>query len=459
MVDALHVAVVGSGPSGFYAADTLLAADDPVVRVDVLERLPTPWGLVRSGVAPDHPKIKSVADTFDQIAEHERFRWYGNVDLGVDVTRKELLQRYDAVIYALGAQSDRHLEVPGEQLLGSVAATDVVGWYNGHPHYPDLELPLHGERAVVVGNGNVALDVARMLCTPVADLNRTDIADHALEVLSRSSVREVLVLGRRGPAQATWTTLELRELGDIDGVDVVVEPPGVLDIADDGLPPLVRRNLASLRTIADRPLRAGTRRLVLRFLRSPVALRGSGHVEQVELACNDLVADDAGRLLARDSGAREVIDAGLVVRAVGYVGVPVEGLPFDPVAGHIPHDEGRVVGHEREYVVGWIKRGPTGVIGTNKKDARETVRRLLADLGPGSGSRLDGAGDGDRPARLAAWLHTKQPELVTDAGWHAIDTAERLAGEAQERPRVKLVHTSDLLAAARGAEEPGRAEP
>ncbi|MBA3308529.1 MAG: FAD-dependent oxidoreductase [Nocardioidaceae bacterium] len=441
----LHVVLVGSGPAGFYAAAALLAAGEPEVRVDVIERLPTPWGLVRSGVAPDHPKIKSVADTFAQIAAHERFRWYGNVHLGRDVTREELLQRYDAVVYALGAQTDRRLGVPGEELAGSVAATDVVGWYNGHPDYSDLTLLLDGARAVVVGNGNVALDVARMLCTDVAELNRTDTADHALDVLAASAVREVLVVGRRGPAQAAFTTLELRELGDLAGVDVVVEPAGVLDVPEDELPRAVRRNLDALRDLAARPPTPGARRLVFRFLRSPVELRGDGHVQQVVLGCNHLVPDETGRFLARDTGEREVVDAALVVRSVGYLGVPVEGLPFDPVAGHIPHEQGQVVGHEREYVVGWIKRGPTGVIGTNKKDARETVQRLLADLA-GEGARDTGV---DRPERLEQWLRGKQPELVSDLGWQAIDEVERRAGHRQGRPRVKLVRTRDLLAAMR----------
>ena len=446
MTEPLHVAVVGSGPSGFYAADALLSAGEGQARVDVLERLPTPWGLVRSGVAPDHPKIKSVADTFEQIAAKDGFRWFGNVDLGTDVTREELLAAYDAVIYAVGTQTDRQLRVPGEELAGSVAATDVVGWYNGHPHYPDVEVGLHGERAVVVGNGNVALDVARMLCTDVRDLDRTDIADHALEVLAGSAVREVLVLGRRGPAQATFTTLELRELGDLRGVDVAVEPEGVLDIPDEGLTPVVRRNLAALRKLADRPASTepDARRMVFRFWRSPVELTGDGRVARVELAVNEPAESD-GRVVARDTGAREEVHATLAVRAVGYRGVPVEGLPFDADAGHIPHEQGRVVGGDREYVVGWIKRGPTGVIGTNKKDARETVARLISDLGPQG--PLDTAPD--RPARLEAWLRARQPDLVTDLGWQAIDVVERTAGEPQGRPRVKLVRTADLLAAAR----------
>ena len=253
MTQPLHVAVVGSGPAGFYAADALLAAGDHWARVDMIERLPTPWGLVRSGVAPDHPKIKSVADTFEQIAAHDGFRWYGNVELGVEVTREELAEKYDAVVYAIGAQADRHLDVPGEDLLGSVAATDVVGWYNGHPHYAEVEVGLYGERAVVVGNGNVALDVARMLCTDIDELNRTDIADHALDVLATSTVQEVMVVGRRGPAQATFTTLELRELGALAGVDVVVEPAGVLDVDDAGLAPVAKRNLAALRVLAGAP--------------------------------------------------------------------------------------------------------------------------------------------------------------------------------------------------------------
>lgn len=441
----LHVVLVGSGPSSFFAAEALLAADEPSVRVDVLERLPTPWGLVRSGVAPDHPKIKSVAEKFEETAAHERFRWYGNVDLGVDVTREELLEHYDAVIYAVGAQTDRRLGVPGEELVGSVPATDVVGWYNGHPGYPDLTLLLDGARAVVVGNGNVALDVARMLCTDIASLRQTDIADHALDVLAGSAVREVLVLGRRGPAQAMFTTVELRELGDLSGVDVAVEPEGVLDIADDALAPVVRRNLQALRGLAARPSTPDARRLVFRFLRSPVELRGAGRVAEIVLACNELVGDEEGRVVARDTGAREVVETALVVRAVGYRGVPVEGLPFDDAAGHVPHEQGRIVRHEREYVVGWIKRGPTGVIGTNKKDARETVARLLSDLA-GEAPR-DAAPD--RAERLEQWLRAKQPDLVGAAGWHAIDEVERGAGQQQGRPRVKLVRTQALLDAVR----------
>jgi len=441
----LHVAVIGSGPSGFYAADALLAAAEPKARVDLLERLPTPWGLVRSGVAPDHPKIKSVGGTFEQIAARGGLRWFGNVELGVDVTREQLLEAYDAVVYAVGTQTDRRLDVPGEELPGSVAATDVVGWYNGHPHFTGVHVPLRADRAVVVGNGNVALDVARMLVTDVADLCRTDTADHALAALADSAVREVVVLGRRGPAQATFTTLELRELGDLRDVDVVVRPAGVLDVPDAGLTPVVRRNLAALRTLAARrpSTEPRARRLVFSSWRSPVEIVGDGRVERVVVAVNK-PADADGRVVARPTGDTEELATGLVVRAVGYQGVPVHGLPFDALAGRIPHEQGRVIGGDREYVVGWIKRGPTGVIGTNKKDARETVGRLLADLG--QRGPLDPSPD--RPARLEAWLRSRQPRLVTDLGWRAIDGHERAVGAEQGRPRVKLVRTDDLLAAA-----------
>jgi ferredoxin--NADP+ reductase len=443
------VAIVGAGPSGFYAAGALLASVGPSVRVDLYDRLPTPWGLVRAGVAPDHPKIKSVSAQFEKIAAHERFRFFGNVDLGTHVTREELLERYDAVIYAVGAQTERPLGIPGENLPGSHASVDFVGWYNGHPSCQGLDVDLSAHRAVVVGNGNVALDVARMLCLPHADLARTDVADHALHALAKSSISEVLVLGRRGAAQAAFSTSELKDLDAIDGLAVDVDPSEVTtggDVDDPVMPPAVRRNLDLLLGWAQRGVDgAAARRIAFRFHRSPVEIRGDGRVEEIVLAVNELRADAEGRVIAVDTGVREVVPTGLVVRAVGYRGVPLPGLPFDAVRGVVPHEDGRVVGHEREYVVGWIKRGPTGIIGINRQDANQTVRNVLDDLADATSSTAG-------PEEVAAWLASRQPRLVTTAGWHVIDGHERARGQAADRPRVKLVSTDELLDVALGEE-------
>jgi ferredoxin--NADP+ reductase len=441
------VAVVGSGPAGFYAAEALLASEDPLVHVDVFERLPTPWGLVRSGVAPDHPKLKNVSKRYAGTAEHERFRFFGNVTVGEHVTREELLERYDAVVYAFGAQTDRALGIPGEDLPGSASATAFVGWYNGHPDFRDEHFDLSAERAVVIGNGNVAVDVARMLSLAPAELERTDIADHALDALRDSRVREVLMVGRRGPVEAAFTHPELRELGEMGEADLIVEPDEVAscELPDDARP-AVKRNVQWLIEHSDRERRGHERRIVLRFLRSPVELRGNGRVEQVVLARNELRAGDDGRMQAHDTGEREVVDAGLVLRAVGYRGVSLPGVPFDDRRNVIPSDAGCVTGGEREYVVGWIKRGPTGIIGTNKKDAQETVSTLLEHAAAG---RLNGERAGSREER-EAWLAERQPDLVTQEGWLAIDRHERELGEPHQRPRVKLTRIEELVRAGRG---------
>lgn len=437
-VGDLAVAVVGSGPAGFYTAAALLALPEPTVRVDMFERLPTPWGLVRAGVAPDRPKIKSISELFTRTATHERFRLFGNVDVGKAVTREDLLARYDAVVYCVGAPADRELGIPGEQLAGVVAARDFVGWYNGHPDFRDLTFDLSVRRAVVVGNGNVALDVARILVTPPGRLASTDIADHALDALRFSRIDDVLVIGRRGPAQATFTTLELRELSELTGAAVIVDPRQVDSIDEAGLARIPRHNLQVLREYAHLHPARGDRRVTLRFLTSPVGIRGDGRVESIVLGRNELTAD--GHPI--DTGDRERVPAGLVLRAVGYRGVPVPGLPFDAAAGIVPNRDGRVDGGDREYVAGWIKRGPTGIIGTNKKCAVDTVHTLAADL---AGQPSRGAG----PAALEAWLRERQPDLVDLDGWAAIDAAEREAGRRQGRPRVKLCTWDDLLAAAR----------
>jgi ferredoxin--NADP+ reductase len=441
----LTVAVIGSGPSGFYAAGALLDRDDLDVRVDMYERLATPWGLVRAGVAPDHPKIKSVSSVYTETATHESFRFFGNVELGREVTREELLERYDAVIYAVGTQGDRSLGIPGEHLPGSVGALDFVGWYNGHPDYADREYDLDTERAVVIGNGNVALDVARILCSPHERLARTDIADYALERLKNSSITEVLVLGRRGPAQAAFTTPELKELPEFTESGVDVDPAEVAEVGDEeALPKVAKRNLAVLREYARGGTELGRRHITMRFQRSPVEIRGDGRVREIVLGRNELVVGEDGRVSARDTGEREVVATGLVLRAVGYRGLPIAGLPFDDRRGVIPNERGKVTGSEREYVVGWIKRGPTGIIGTNRKDAVETVNRLLAELAEGTLRRHDRDGSID----VERWLSERHPRLVTEQAWRLIDAAERAAGEAAGRPRVKLCTLEDLLDAA-----------
>jgi len=439
------VAVVGSGPAGFYTAAALLALPDPLIRVDLYERLPTPWGLVRAGVAPDHPKIKSISAQFTRTAGHERFRWLGNVEVGIDITREELLARYDAVVYCVGSPADRVLGIPGEDLPGTAAARDFVGWYNGHPDFRALTFDLAVRRAVVIGNGNVALDVARILSTPPDRLAATDIADHALEALRGSRIDDVLVIGRRGPAQASFTTPELRELADLTGADVVVDPRQLGPIGDDEhLPHGPRHNLEVLRRYATADHASSDRRITLRFLTSPVEIRGEGHVDSIVLGRNTLIDNGDGTTQAVDTGEREVVSAGLVLRAVGYRGVPILGVPFDARAGIVPNRDGRVEGGDREYVAGWIKRGPTGIIGTNGQCAADTVRTIVADLAaqPGPSRTPD-------PDSIETWLRQRQPELVDLEGWAAIDAAERRAGEPLGRPRVKLSTWDELLATAR----------
>ncbi|GJO24816.1 NADPH-ferredoxin reductase FprA [Mycobacterium marinum] len=449
MTRLYHVAIVGSGPSGFFAAAALLkaanASDQIDVAVDMLEMLPTPWGLVRSGVAPDHPKIKSVSQQFEKTAQDPRFRFFGNIKVGEHVEAADLALRYDAVIYAVGAQSDRALDIAGEQLPGSVAAVDFVGWYNAHPHFEQMAPDLSGARAVVIGNGNVAVDVARILVTDPDVLAATDIADHALESLRARTVEEVVIIGRRGPLQSAFTTLELRELGELDGVDVVVDPAQLDGISDDdaaAIGKVAKQNLKVLRDYASRPARPGHRRIVLRFLTSPIEIKGDGKVESIVVGRNDLVSDASGRMMAKDTGAREELPAQLVVRAVGYRGIPTPGLPFDTNSATIPHSGGRVAGSSNEYVVGWIKRGPTGVIGTNKKDSQDTVDTLLEDL---AHQPATPAADQNRGDALAQWLISCQPQLIAAAHWEAIDNFEREAGQSQQRPRVKVASLPELL--------------
>jgi ferredoxin--NADP+ reductase len=452
-VNPLRVAVVGSGPAGFYAAGHLLASDDPAVEVDMLERLPTPWGLVRLGVAPDHPNIKAVSRAFEKIAARPRFRFLGNVEVGRDLTHEELCELYDAVVYTVGAQTDRRLAIPGEDLPGSWPATAFVAWYNGHPDFQQLEFDLSHERAVVIGVGNVALDVARMLALTHEELAATDTTDPAIEAIAAAGVREVVVIGRRGPVQAAWTPVELGELGDLAGADVLVDPAELeLDEASqaelEAAPNTVQRNMEILRDYAARTPAGRPRAIRLRFLLSPVAILGEERVEGIEVVRNRLEAASDGGVRAVATDEREVIPCGIVFRSVGYRGVALPGLPFDDRAGTIPNAGGRVLdgggAHLAPlYCAGWIKRGPTGVIGTNKKDATETADALLADVRAG----LLSAG-GRSAADVDRLLAGRGVHVVTHAGWEAIDVLERSRGEPLGRPRVKLCSWADLLAAA-----------
>ncbi len=449
----LRVAVVGSGPAAFYAAGHLLASTDPPTELDMIERLPTPWGLVRLGVAPDHPNLKTVSRAFERIAERPGFRFFGNVDVGRDISHEELMGLYDAVVYAVGAQADRRLGIPGEDLPGSWAATELVAWYNGHPDFQELEFDLSRERAVVIGNGNVALDVARMLALTRDELAPTDTTDAAIEAIAGSGICEIVVLGRRGPVQAAWTPTELQEMGDLAGADILVDPSELeLDPTSEaelaGATNIVQRNFEILRGFAARLPTDKPRVVELRFRASPVAILGEDRVEGVEVVRNRLEPDGKGSVRAMSTEEHEVIPCGIVFRSVGYRGVPLPGTPFDQGTGTIPNEGGRVLDDSGAalpgvYVAGWIKRGPTGVIGTNKKDAVETVDHLLEDARAGCLSRLTGG-------RLEDLLAERVLEIVMYPGWSAIDAHERAQGEEQGRPRVKLCTWDELLAAARG---------
>ena len=456
-----RIAIVGAGPAGAFAAVCLWELRREV-QVDLFERLPTPWGLLRGGVAPDHQEIKRLDDTFDRETLARGCRLFGNVEVGVDVSHEELMRHYTAVIYATGAQTDKSLGIPGEELPGSWAATEFVAWYNGHPDYRGLDFDLSPRRAVVIGNGNVAADVTRMLVRSLAELERTDVADHALEALRQSRIEEVVVLGRRGPAQMAFTSSELRELGELDGVELRVDPQEV------ELDPLsrswleergtftARKNVQLVREFAARPERTDARRrIVLRFLRSPVEIRGGGRVEAVDVGRNEIVQAGDGSLRPRPvNGDVETIECGLVLRSVGYRAVPLPGVPFDERSFVLPNDRGRVLGADGEplpgvYAVGWIKRGPTGILGTNKRDADETVRCLVEDL---AADRVPVPPDPD-PEKIVALLAERNPDVVTVEGWRAIDADERQRGSREQRPRVKLSSRDELLAAAKPAAE------
>lgn len=455
-----RVAIVGAGPSGYYAASELL---DGGAAVDVYDRLPTPWGLVRLGVAPDHPKIKAVSRVFEKIAERPGFRFFGNVEIGKMLSVDDLRAHYHAIVWTVGAGYDRHLGIPGEDLPGSLSATSFVAWYNGHPDYRDLEIDLDVERVVVVGNGNVALDCARMLALTGEELAVTDTTDHAIAAIAASPIQEIVVLGRRGPVQASFTTVELKELGVLEGADVTVsasdlelDPVSAAVLEADGAT-LARRNLDVIRTYIDRPRTARPRLVRLQFLSSPVEIRGDDRVRELVIEHNRLEQDPSGALRAVPTGEREVVPCGLILRSVGYRGVPLPGVSFDEARGVIPNRTGRVVDGQGEqvtgeYCAGWIKRGPSGIIGTNKKDATESAQCLLADAAEG---RLLSPADPSSES-IERLIAERCPRAVEYEAWRRIDAHERSRGEAAGRPRIKLSSWEELLDRAHRVEEAAR---
>jgi len=453
----LRVAIVGAGPTGFYATDQLFRQPGLVVDVDMYDRVPTPYGLVRAGVAPDHQKIKSVTAAFDKVAAHPRFRFFGAVELGRHLSVDDLRAHYHMIIYTTGAQTDRRMGIAGEDLQRSHAATEFVAWYNGHPDYRDLTFDLSQERAAVVGVGNVAADVARILSRTPEELAATDVADYALEALSASRIREVHVLGRRGPAQAAFTNPEVRELGELTGADVTARPEEVepdeltrqvLERAPDRA---TQKKVEILKDFSRRTPTGKPKRLVMRFLVSPIELLddGRGGVAGMRLVRNRLYATATGTLQPKATDEFEHLPVGLVFRSVGYRGVPLPGVPFNDDWGVILNEKGRVLDAQSklplvgQYTAGWIKRGPTGVIGTNKPDAAETVTGMLEDLARDIHLRPADAS----PAAVERLVRERQPQYLSYQDWLRLDEIETRRGKETGRPRVKFTRVKDMLAA------------
>ncbi|MBI5092089.1 MAG: FAD-dependent oxidoreductase [Candidatus Hydrogenedentes bacterium] len=443
----VRVAIVGSGPSGFYAAEALLKSQT-VVAVDMFDRLPTPFGLVRLGVAPDHPKIKSVTRVFEKIAAHERFAFLGNVHIGKDITVEELRRHYDSLLFTCGAETDRRLGIPGEDLPGSYTATEFVAWYNGHPDYRNRKFDLSHEVAVVIGQGNVAMDVTRILAKTVDELKSTDIAQHALDALAESKVKEIYLIGRRGPVQAAFTQPEIKEIGELADCDPLVSPADLVLNAASQIElenpdnQHSQKNFAILKDFAERTVRPRHRRYHVCFYKSPVEIRGAGKVESVVLEKNEL-SGEPFKQSAHGTGVKEEMACGLIFRSVGYRGIAIPGVPFDEKRGVFPNTNGRIGADGAApgmYAAGWIKRGPSGVIGTNKPDSQATAETLLSDV-----PRLTPCEIPSTQAVLDL-AKSRGVRVVSFVDWQKIDAAEIERGKAKGKPREKFVTKEEMLA-------------
>ena len=450
----LRVAIIGSGPAGFYTVSNFLRHRDVCVEMDMYDRLPTPFGLVRSGVAPDHQKYKTVIRAFNKSAQHDVFHFYGNVTYGEHIHLEDLKRHYHQVIFCSGASSDRSLNIPGEELQGSHSATDFVAWYNGHPDYVDYQFDLSQESAAIIGLGNVAVDVARILCKTDNELKNTDMADYALDALRQSSIKNVYMLGRRGPAQAAYTPPEIKEMGELENTDVSVRADEArvdaasreeMEATGDKN---VAKNVAIIENFAEWQAQGKGRNLTIRFLVSPTELIAdeNGNVSAIKMVKNEAYKAEDGTVRARATKHEETIPVGLVFRSVGYRGVSLPDIPFNESWGTVYNESGRVTNEAGEvqtglYVAGWIKRGPTGVIGTNKTDAQETVRCMVEDLHAGK------LFDPEQPGLGAAeaLIRSRQPDAVTYSDWTKLDQLEVAKGIKADRPRVKFTDVAEML--------------
>ncbi len=450
----LHIAIIGSGPSGFYAAEGLFRQQEFHVEVDMFDRLPTPYGLVRAGVAPDHQLIKSVTKIYERIALRPEFRFWGNVELGKHVTKAEMLERFDAVIYAVGAQVDRGLGIPGVNFLGSYSATEFIGWYNGHPDYENMKFDFSAKKVAVIGMGNVAIDIARILSKTPEELSVTDIPDHVLDQLHRSQIEDIYLFARRGPMQVAFTPPEAKELTELEITVPVVDPAELKleyfseKILEKSQERRVMQLLEFLDTISKNDPASKPRRIHFCFRRSPQEIYGNkGVVCGLKIAQNELFEDESGALKSRETDVLEELDVQLVFRCIGYKVDPLPDVPFDAARGTIANIGGRVVDVDsqkpcpQEYVTGWAKRGPTGVIGTNKPDAQETVGFLLKD----NRNREAEAKHQSQEEIVTELLQARQVPFVPFEEWKILDQLELAEGERKQKPREKVTTVEEML--------------